>query len=99
MAQDEVAHLLRQIRTQRGVSVREVARKVGVDPSYVSRVERGEKQASPAFRQRLAEHYDLPADDLDLAAGEVPADIAAILREHPELLKELRQRFTLGEHS
>lgn len=97
MAQDEVARLLRQIRAQRGVSVREVARKVGVDPSYVSRVERGEKQASPAFRQRLAEHYDLPADDLELAAGEVPTDIAAILREHPEVLRELRERFAASD--
>jgi transcriptional regulator with XRE-family HTH domain len=93
MAPDEVAQLLRRIRTERGVSVREVARKVGVDPSYVSRVERGEKHASPTFRQRLAEHYDLPPDDLALAAGQVPADIAAILRAHPEVLAELRERF------
>jgi HTH-type transcriptional regulator, competence development regulator len=96
MAQDEVARLLREIRAQRGVSVREVARKVGVNPSYVSRVERGEKQASPAFRRRLAEHYEVPSDDLELAAGDVPTDIAAILRDHPELLRELRQRFAPG---
>ena len=93
---DEVAKLLREIRARRGVSVREVARQVGVDPSYVSRVERGEKQASPAFRQRLADHYNVPTDDLELAAGEVPADVAAILRAHPEVLAELRERFGHG---
>ena len=74
--------------------MRQVARQVGVDPSYVSRVERGEKQASATFRQRLAQHYHLRADDLDLAAGEVPPDITAILKAHPELLTELRERFS-----
>jgi HTH-type transcriptional regulator, competence development regulator len=90
---DSVAELLRRIRSERGESVREVARRVGVDPSYISRVERGEKVASPAFRQRLAQNYDLPSDDVELASGGVPPDIADILRRHPEVLAELRQRY------
>ncbi len=88
-----MAQLLREIRAKRGASVRQVARQVGVDPSYVSRVERGEKQASPAFRQRLVDHYGVSADDLELAAGSVPTDIAAILKGHPEVMQELRERF------
>jgi transcriptional regulator with XRE-family HTH domain len=96
---DSVAELLRRIRSERGESVREVARRVGVDASYLSRVERGEKVPSPAFRQRLAKNYDFPPDAIELASGGVPSDIAEILRQHPEVLAELRLRYRPDDRS
>lgn len=91
-----VAALLRQIRAERGESVRQTAKQVGVDPSYLSRVERGEKPITREFGLRLARHYELEPDEIGLALGEVPTDVVEILREHPEVISEIRQRFRGG---
>lgn len=86
-----VAAVLRRLRAERGKSVREVARDVGVTPSYLSRVERGEKSLSPQVRGRLSDYY---ADEsIDLAAGTVPSDVLEILRSRPELIEAIRKDY------
>jgi transcriptional regulator with XRE-family HTH domain len=96
MEQASVADLLRRLRTERGESLRSAARELGVDPSYLSRVESGEKAPSVQLQQRASEHYEVKADILYLAAGYVPPDVIAILREHPELLEKLRGEYGSG---
>jgi transcriptional regulator with XRE-family HTH domain len=88
-----VSDLLREIRAERGESIREVARNLGVDPSYLSRTERGEKPLSASVRDRLAAHYDVHPDVLRMASNEVPLDVVEILRRHPEAIGELRERY------
>ena len=87
------AKLLRQLREERGTSLRKVAEELGVAPSHLSRLERGEKSPSDDLRRRAAKYYGVDADILALDRGLVPDDILAIFREHPELFAELRQRF------
>lgn len=88
-----VAELLRRLRAERGESLRAAARGLGVDPSYLSRVENGEKTPSAQLQERAIEHYQVNADLLYLAAGRVPPDVVAILREHPQLLAMLREEY------
>lgn len=45
---------LRAVRTARGLSLRTVAQRSGVDPGHLSKVERGEKQLSIESLYRLA---------------------------------------------
>jgi transcriptional regulator with XRE-family HTH domain len=90
------ARLLRQLREQRGQSLRVTASELGVAPSHLSRLERGEKSASEELRHRAAAYYGVNEDLIALEEGRVPDDIVQILRRHPEVMEELRWRF-LGQ--
>ncbi len=87
------ARLLRQLREQRGTTLRAAAEDLGVAPSHLSRWERGEKAPSGELRQRAAKYYDIDEAAIELEAGRVPADIVEIFKKHPEVLPELRRRF------
>lgn len=71
-------------------SVRQLARRVGIEPSYLSKIERG-KEAAPgeATVRRIAEALGEDPDKLLALAGKVPADLAAIIQERPALVAEL----------
>lgn len=88
--------LLRDLREEQGRTLREAARALDVNPAYLSRVERGEKPASPAVIERASNYYDVPQELLALSRGRVPADIVQILQRHPDLLAELRSRYGPG---
>lgn len=60
--------LLRKIRKQRHISARQLAKKVGIDPSYVSKIETL-KVPAPAWEVILAMSRELHSDAL-LEAGE-----------------------------
>ena len=93
MATDRrVADILRKAREADGRSLRGAARELGVDPSYLSRVESGERLPSPGLRERAESLYGLASDILALSAGHVPTDVVEILRQNPELLAEIRAR-------
>ena len=87
-----VADVLRKAREANGQSLRGAAKELGVDPSYLSRVESGERSPSPSLRDRAESLYGLDSDTLALSAGHVPADVLEILRQNPELLAEIRAR-------
>jgi transcriptional regulator with XRE-family HTH domain len=87
------ARLLRQLREKRGQSLRAAASELGVAPSHLSRLERGEKSPSNELRRRAAHYYGVDEDSVTLDEGRVPDDIIQILQEHPEVLAELRGRF------
>lgn len=88
-----VGDLLRRLRTERGQSLRGAARDLGVDPSYLSKVERGQKPLPEGLRRQVSDYYDTDSDRLEIASGAVPADVARILAEHPKAVEELRQRY------
>jgi len=93
VAGSSVADVLRSARKAKGQSLRSAARELGVDPSYLSRVETGERQPSADLCQRAGSLYEIDGDSLALSAGDIPADIVEILRRHPELLVEIRVRY------
>jgi transcriptional regulator with XRE-family HTH domain len=97
MARDvTVGDLLKAARGQRGVSLRQAAGHIGVDPSYLSRVEAGIQAPSHGLRQAASEYYGLASDELLLASGVVPSDVVDILRRNPRLLGEIRRRGRLS---
>jgi transcriptional regulator with XRE-family HTH domain len=63
---------LRQVRLNSGMSLREVARQLGVSPSFVSQLENGKSQPSVATLYSLAQLLDVSIDQLFVpaAAGE-----------------------------
>ncbi len=71
-------------------SVRGVARKIGVQPSYLSKVERGDVgPPSEATIQRLAKELDADSDVLLALAGKVSNDLQEVIRKRPKLFSQL----------
>ena len=71
-------------------SVRQVAQRIGVEPSFLSKVERGD--AAPPSEAKivaLARELDEDADVLLALAGKVSSDLQQAIRKRPELFATL----------
>ena len=74
----------------RRFSVRQVADRVGIEPAYLSKVERGEVgPPSEATTVRLAKELGQDPDVLLALAGKVSSDLQEIIRKRPRLFAEL----------
>src|SRR5262245_53302704 len=73
-----------------GFSVRKLAHRVGIEPSYLSKIERGE-QPPPGEEtiHRLAKELGEDPDVLLALAGKVSSDLVQIIRDRPTLVGEL----------
>jgi transcriptional regulator with XRE-family HTH domain len=97
---------LRQRREQlyaddSGFSLRRVAGAVGIEPSYLSKVERGE-QPPPSEKTivALARALGEDADVLLALAGKVSGDLQKIIRKRPQLFAQLiRELKNLPDHA
>ena len=90
--QQSAAALLRELRQQRGESLRSAARGLGVDPSFLARVETGQKAPSGALRERASQYYGADSDGVHLAAGQLPPDVVQLLLDNPDEIAEIRRR-------
>jgi HTH-type transcriptional regulator, competence development regulator len=71
-------------RDGRTFSLRSVARSCGVEPAYLSKIERGEMPPpSEALIVRLAERLGEDPDFLLALGGKVSSDLLDIIRSHP----------------
>ena len=93
----------RQVRERRReanlrYSIRQTAQRIGVEPGYLSRIERGETPPpSEAMVRRLAEDLGEDTDLLLAMAGKVARDIREIIIQRPIIFAELIR--SLGEVS
>jgi HTH-type transcriptional regulator, competence development regulator len=89
------AHL-RKLRVQRGIGLTKLAMTIGISPTYLSKIERGE-MPPPAERQVVALAKVLGQDkDVFLGmAGRVASDLPAIIQKNPSkyaaLVRALRK--------
>ena len=81
--------------SDRSYSLRQVAMRIGVEPSYLSKVERGEQP--PPSEERIVALAAVLGEDPDVLlalAGKVSADLRQTILERPrlfaQLLRELR---------
>jgi hypothetical protein len=56
-------------------------------------MERGERPVGADAAQRLSQYYDVPAEIIVLANGQLPEDVVAILRDHPDEILRLREKY------
>jgi transcriptional regulator with XRE-family HTH domain len=70
---DAVGQRLRRARLAAGISVREMARRVDVSPSFVSQVELGRTKPSVGTLYAIATELGVPLDDLMPLAPNAPA--------------------------
>jgi transcriptional regulator with XRE-family HTH domain len=84
-----------------GCSVRRVAQAIGVEPSFLSKVERGLQPppSEPKIR-KLAEVLDEDPDVLLAMAGKVSDDLKQVILQRPKLFGDLlRQLKTAPDHA
>jgi transcriptional regulator with XRE-family HTH domain len=84
------ARRMARVESDPAFSLRKVAERVGIEPSYLSKIERGE-QPPPGENaiRRLAEELGENPDALLALAGKVSTDLLEIIRDRPTLLAEL----------
>ena len=71
-------------------SVRQVAARVGLEPSYLSKIERGEQPPpSEESIRTLAGDLGLDPDLLLALAGKISSDLQKIILKRPQLFAEL----------
>jgi HTH-type transcriptional regulator, competence development regulator len=89
---------LRQLRRERQMNQRTLAASVGIDFTYLSKIENGRMDPPSADTiVKLAKALDTDADALLLLAGKVPEDIAMIVTQSPALPAFLRSIRDLRE--
>ncbi len=82
-------------------SVRQVAARIGVQPSYLSKVERD--QVPPPSEETIVRLADALGEDPDVLlalAGKVSSDLQAAIRRRPKLFAELiRELKDMPDHA
>ena len=80
----------KQKKKDSSFSLRQVAYRIGVEPSYLSKVERG-NQPPPSEEKikALAEELNENPDVLLAMAGKVSTDLQKIIKQRPELFSQL----------
>ncbi len=82
---------LRELRKQAGMTQRELANKVGINFTYLSKLENGVLTSlSEKVISKLAEVLNTDKDELLILAGRVPSDVAEMLLKNSKLLQSIR---------
>ncbi len=90
MAEEKFGAFIRRVREEKDIGLREMAKKIEVSPTYLSKVERDE--FSPPAEDRvkaIAKIQGLDADDLLARAGRVSSEISGIIKQQPVALAAL----------
>jgi transcriptional regulator with XRE-family HTH domain len=82
--------LVRREREAREIGLREMAKMIGVSPTYLSKIERGDFDPPAEDKVRkIAEIIGCDADELLARAGRVSSDLSEIIKRRPVALAAL----------
>lgn len=85
---DGFGSLLRSFRERAGLSQSALARRAGLDPSFVNRLESGQRSAERAVAEKLVEALALGPPDADAllaAGGYLPSSLSRLWLRDPTL--------------
>ncbi len=81
---------VRRLREERKIGLRQFAKMLGVSPTYVSQIERGELPPPAEDKVKaMAKFLGQDADELLLLAGRMPADLSGIVQRRPKEMPSL----------
>lgn len=93
MALSDFGALVRARRSEQGLSLGDVAGRVGVSKSYMSMLESGRRAPTEKQVAQLSLALELPEDVVRVAAGQFPPDVAGLVPERiAALTAALRQQ-------
>jgi len=89
--------LLRNIRRSKGISQRELASKVSVDFSYISKLE-NDRLPPPAANTivKICEVLDVQPEALLSITGKLPSEIKELIGSNPRALQFLRKAYAMN---
>jgi len=94
----DFSRLLKHLRTKNGVSIKKLAAEVGLNYTYISKLENAKVRPSPEVIDRFSHYFNYSTDELMIAAGKIPKDIEEILKGNPkEAIRYLRSKFGGGK--
>ncbi|GAA3900016.1 helix-turn-helix domain-containing protein [Microbacterium invictum] len=102
LVRQEIGDVLRDLRLQRGRTLRQVAGRASVALGYLSEVERGQKEASSEILAAVAEALDVPISSIMREVGDrisVIEGLHAIPDVVPDDLASLDDEFVRPELS
>ena len=79
----EIGTLLRNLRLRRGMSQFDLADASGINNSYLSRIENGERRPSPKILKRFSEILQFPYDELVVTSGILSEDFVKSTPSEP----------------
>ena len=87
----EFGRRLRDLRKQKNISQRDLATQVGIDFTYLSKIEGG-RLAPPSEEviRLIAQVLEADENELINLAGKVPKDLKAVLEKSPQAVELLR---------
>ncbi|MCL2931343.1 MAG: helix-turn-helix domain-containing protein [Trichodesmium sp. MAG_R03] len=87
-------NLIRKARKDKGYSQRELAKHLGVDFTYLSKLENDHADYAPKEEviRRLAKNLNLNPEELIFLAGRIPQQYEEILKQNPREMLVLFQR-------
>ena len=81
--------LVRREREAKEIGLREMAKKIGISPTYLSKIERGDFDPPAEDKVRkIAEIIGRDPDELLALAGRVVSDLTDIIRQRPRELAD-----------
>ena len=81
--------LVRREREAKEIGLREMAKKIGVSPTYLSKIERGDFDPPAEDKvKKIAEIIGRDPDELLALAGRVASDLTDIIRQHPRKMAD-----------
>ena len=87
---EQFGAFIRRKREEKDLGLREMAKKIGISPTYLSKCERDEFPPPSEDRVRaIAKELECDVDDLLARAGRVSSDISDIIKRHPVELAAL----------
>jgi transcriptional regulator with XRE-family HTH domain len=93
MSEMKFGAFVRHEREARDIGLREMAKMIGVSPTYLSKIERDEFPPPAEDKVKaIAKTIGCDADDLLARAGRVSSDIANIIKRRPIELAALLRR-------
>lgn len=82
---------LRELRRAKNITQRELASRIDVDYTYLSKIE-NDRMPAPSAKAivALAHELDADADELSILAGKIPGDLVDMLTSDPGAVKMFR---------
>jgi transcriptional regulator with XRE-family HTH domain len=92
--------MLRHQRQAQQVGLRELSRRVGMSPAYLSKIETDQfRPPAECKLVAIARELKLDPDAVIAQAGRIPADVVATIKQHPsEMVTLIRTARQLAEN-
>ncbi len=69
MFKEALGEVLRELRTEKGLTLRQISKKANVALGYLSEIERGHKEASSVIMESIAYALGVPTNQIVIEVG------------------------------